>query len=406
MNPLSLSLAYLRAQKLASLLTLLLLSVGIAMLSLLLLLGDQLQSRLARDAAGWDLVIGAKGSPLQLVLSAVYQLDAPTGNIPLAQAQVWREHPQVAEAVPLALGDSYRGYRIVGTEVAYARHYAARPAQGRWWQAPMEAVLGAEVARRTALSVGATLVGAHGLSGGSEHDHWPYRVVGVLAPTGSVIDRLVLTDVASVWQLHAALAGQEDDNDHAHHDEPYEVQTAPREVTALLLRYRTPRAALTLPRMVNAQSALQAAAPAVEVTRLFRLLGVGFDVLRGFAFLLLLMAMLGLFAALSQMLETRRYDLALLRLLGASPIWLFGQVCLQAALLTLGGLLLGLLLGHGAAEWLGQQQRPGELALTGLTWTPQEAWLPPLALLTGLVAALLPAWRAYRTDIAPALARG
>ncbi|HXG28731.1 MAG TPA: ABC transporter permease [Nevskiales bacterium] len=407
MSALALSLAYLRAQPLVSLLTVLLLAAGVATLTLLLLAGQQLHSRLLRDAQGWDLVVGAKGSPLQLVLAAVYHLDAPTGNIPLDAAEAWARHPLVADAIPLALGDSYRGFRIVGTRPEYAAHYQARLAQGRGWRQPMEAVLGATVAQRSGLGVGDTLVGAHGLTAtGADHAHAPYRVVGVFAPTHSVIDRLVLTGVESVWQLHApATAATQDAHAQHAHAEAHE-SSASREITALLLRYKTPRAAATLPRQINAASALQAASPAVEVTRLFRLLGLGFDVLRGFAVLLLVGALLGLFMALSQALAQRRYDLALLRTLGASPGWLFGQICLQALLLAAAGWVLGIGLGHAAAEWVGRQLSAGQLALTGLLWAPGESVLALCVMVTALAAALPPAWRAYRTDIAAVLARG
>ncbi len=148
-------------------------------------------------------MVGAKGSPLQLILSTVFHADVPTGNIDLAQAQAIARNPMIASAIPLALGDSYRGHRIVGTETSYLDLYGAKLAQGALFADEMEAVVGAEVARRHGLAVGASLTGAHGLAAaGPAHEAHPYRVVGILAPSGTVVDRLVLTSVESVWHVH------------------------------------------------------------------------------------------------------------------------------------------------------------------------------------------------------------
>src|SRR5918995_6948073 len=203
MSLFGLSLAYIRARALNAALNLVLLALGVGMIVLLLLFSAQLEDRLTRDARGIDLVIGGKGSPLQLVLSSIYHVDFPTGNIPLAEAGRWAGHPLVAEAIPLALGDSLAGFRIVGTEHAYAAHYGAEPAAGRLWQEPFEATLGALVAANTGLGVGERFVGSHGLApGGPAHGEHSYTVVGVLEPTASVLDRLGLTPIESVWLVH------------------------------------------------------------------------------------------------------------------------------------------------------------------------------------------------------------
>ena len=213
MNLLSLSIAYIRARALTSTLLVVLLALGVATISLLLHVSHQAEERLTRDARGFDLVVGAKGSPLQLILSSIYHMDIPTGNISVSEANRLRKNRKVAEAIPLALGDTYRGFRIVGTETSYIKHYQAELAEGELFTAPMQAVIGARVARETALSAGGTFAGSHGLSGGGEeHADTPYMVVGRLKPTGTVLDRLILTPVESVWQVHGS-------HDHASRDE-------------------------------------------------------------------------------------------------------------------------------------------------------------------------------------------
>ena len=401
MNLGSLSSSYLRARPLNTALSLMLLALGVATIVLLVLVVSQLEERMSRDARGIDLVVGAKGSPMQLILAGIYHADAPTGNIPLAAVQAFQKNRLVRKVIPLALGDGWKGFRIVGAGHEYLEHYGAKLAIGRLWDKPMEVVLGAEVAARTGVGVGARFAGAHGITGqGEEHGAAPYDVVGVLGRTGSVLDRLVLTSVESVGQVHEQEHGPEDKADRKALEED-------REVTVLLLQYASPLAAAMLPRQINSQSELQAASPAYETARLFRIVGVGVEAMRAFAIVLIIAAGLSVFIALYTALEERRYDLAVMRTLGAAPGRLFGLLIMEGVVLAALGTLIGLALGHALAATLGawlesQQQYP----VTGLAWRAEELWLAAVALGVGLIAALLPAWRAYRTDVSRTLARG
>jgi putative ABC transport system permease protein len=314
--------------------------------------------------------------------------------------------------IPLALGDSFRGFRIVGTEPAFVAHYGASLAQGSAWSAPMEAVLGSDVARATGLAVGATFSGAHGLAeGGGDHGEAPYRVVGVLAPTGRVIDRLVLTAVDSVWQVHAHGANDADHDRSARSESappaagPATEPAAGREITLALVKYKSPLAAAGLPRMINAETVLQAASPPYESARLFTVFGVGTDVVRGFALLLIGASAFGLFVALTQALDERRYDLAIMRALGARRSTVVGVLLLESLLLATTGLVLGLGLAHGLAAGVGAWlPAAAPLAAGARTWAPEEWGVAALALGAGIIATLLPAWRAYRLDVAATLA--
>ncbi len=240
MNLPGISLAYLRAKPLSTALNLLLLALGIATITVLMLATQQIEERMGRDARGIDLVVGAKGSPMQLVLSAVFHLDAPTGNIPLDDAMALAKHRLVKRAIPLALGDSYKGFRIVGDQ-SRLRRPLRRAARGRQplgethgggarrrSRARVRPARGREVRRRARPGRG-----RRGARGGA------IPVVGVLAPTGTVIDRVVLTSVESVWEVHE-------------HGKP---AGGAREITALLIQYASPLAAATLPRAVNAGAA-------------------------------------------------------------------------------------------------------------------------------------------------------
>ncbi|MCU7375409.1 ABC transporter permease [Paucibacter sp. O1-1] len=389
----SLAWRYLWARPLVSALNLLLLSLGLAAISFVLLVSEQIEGGVRRDLAGIDLVVGAKGSPMQIMLAGVFHLDVPTGNIPLATLDELRAQPLVARAVPISLGDSLRGFRIVGTTPDYLELYQARLAAGRLWQQPLQAVLGAEAARRTGLKLGDRFAGSHGLGEqGHEHGEHRYTVVGLLAETGGVLDRLVLTDLASVWQVHEDM--------HAVDAEDRAALEAEREITMALLSYRSPLAAIALPRWVNAQDGLQAAAPALETARLLRMVGVGTEVLRGFGAVLLLAAALSVFVALLHAVRERQGDLAMLRMLGA-PAWrVAALVSLEGLWLALLASVLGLALGHGLTALLGwvlaSQQ---SLRISGSGWSAWEALVPALALLLALASAAWPAWRAYKLDV-------
>jgi putative ABC transport system permease protein len=401
-NAFTLVLKSLRHKPLPTALNLLLMAIGIAMMTFVLSASRQLEDSALRDAQGIDLVVGAKGSPMQLILSSIYHIDIPTGNIPFAAHATLSQNRMVRKIIPLALGDSYRGFRIVGTNTDYIGHYGGELAEGKMFDAPLQAVFGAQAAAKTGVRIGANFAGSHGLSqGGEEHADAPFTVAGILKPTGTVLDRLVLTPVESVWRVHEIMHGI-DPND----KEEKSAMDAERELTALLIQYASPLAAATMPRFINSQGELQAAQPAFESAKLFRMLGVGVDVLRGIAMLVLLSAALSMFVALYNALEERKTDLAILRTLGAPPRKVMLLLLAEGMTLALAGALLGWILGHVAVEVLGRVLAADQnLTLSGWIVVQDEAWLALVALCVGLAAALLPALRAYRTDIAMTLAR-
>lgn len=436
MTGFTLSLSYWKRRPLSTALNILLLALGIASIVVLLLFGEQVQSNLERDAQGVDAVVGATGSPLQLVLSSVYHLDAPTGNISLTSARSIQGHPAVGNSIPLALGDSYRGYRIVGTEQGYADLYEATLADGAWWDDEYTVTLGHRVARNEGLQVGDTIISTHGMGEAAGHAHadTPLTITGVLAPTGTVLDRLILTSVETVWAVHDDHGhGGDDHDDHAHDDHDdhedhgdhahessaagppgqagppgaagNDVFDLDREYTALIIQYRSPIAAATFPRFVNSETDMQAASPAFETARLTNVLGIGLDMLQAFGILLIVVAALSIFIALYNAMQERRYDLAVLRTLGASRGTLVQFVLLEGLLFAGAGLLAGIVLGHGATEVLATTiDQAHQVGMTGWIWVAEEWTLIGVALLIGLITALIPAYRAYQTDIATTLA--
>ena len=384
---------YLWSRPLAAALNLLLLSLGLASITFLLLVSHQLNNAFERDLAGIDVVVGAKGSPMQLILSGVFHLDVPTGNVPLAAIKALETHPQVAKIIPISIGDSFRGYRIVGTTGEYLKHYDVKIEQGAMWTQPMQTVIGAQVARRTGLKVGDRFAGTHGLGGGGDvHEKTPYTVVGILASSGTVLDRLLLTATESVWKVH--------ETDTALDEEDQKILEEEREVTLALIQYKTPLAAVTFPRFINTTTEMQAAAPALEITRLLSMVGIGTDVLRAFAGVLLLTAGLSVFIALWSAVRERRADLALLRMLGAPPRKIAGLLLVEALWLALLATVLGVLAGQGVTALMAWALQLEQSVLIGaLSWPVELLAVPVLAFGVALLSSALPAWEAYRVSV-------
>jgi putative ABC transport system permease protein len=403
MNMMTLSFCNLRYRILSNVFNVIILSLGVAAVITLLHISEQVKERFTRDLQGIDLVVGAKGSPLQLILSSVFHLDIPTGNIPLADAEALEKNPLIKFAIPVALGDSYHGFRIVGTTPDYPKHYDAQLAEGDFWTQPMQAVIGSEAARVRNLHVGQTFVGTHGLTeGGEEHTAFPYTITGILKPTGTVVDRLIFTDVGSVWKVHEFPDADDPADAGKLLDKP-----KPREVTALLIGYRTPLAVASLPRLINKSTSMQAASPAMEMARLYSQLKIGSETVNMFGCILLGIAATGFFVTLFNAVHDRTYDIALIRSLGATRAKVFGFVLAEGVTLGVCGALLGLLLGHVFASLAqGWIENTRHMALNDVGWPPYEGWIMLIALGISVVAAIIPGMMAYRVNVAKVLSQG
>lgn len=411
MNILFLVWNYLKARPLNTAINIALLSLGIAVITVLLLFNNQLEKKITENSKGIDLVVGAKGSPMQLILCNIFHIDLPTGNIKLREAERISRSRLVKTAIPLALGDSYKSYRIIGTGRSYAELYQAELAAGNWWGRDLEVALGSTVAEATKLTLNDKFSSAHGLTQeGHAHNEHQYVVTGILKRTGTVLDNLILTNIESVWKMHEE------------HDEEKPLQSidsigdrsslvptaaqddSVKEITSLLIKYRSAMGAVQLPRLVNAQSSLQAASPAFETARLFSILGVGVDILMGFAYVLIAISALSIFIALYNSLKERRYDMAIMRSMGGSRAKLFIAMVTEGCVLTLIGSCLGLLMGHGVLIVLATVvEQTGKAGITGTVFYWQEWIILVGSLLLGLLCATIPAIQAYRTDIAKVL---
>ncbi|WP_246047825.1 ABC transporter permease [Hankyongella ginsenosidimutans] len=337
-----LALAYLRDRPLTTALNLLLLAIAVAMLVLLVQVSEQASERFDRDAQGVDLVVGAKGSPLQLILSSIFHVDQPTGNIPLEARTVLERDPSVARVVPLALGTisaatgSLAPMRALQLCMISSSPKAA--ASRRRWRRCLAPRPRAQQELKSARSSSAATDSPR-RRGRNRVTTMRRSPLSASWPTGGVADRLILTSVESVWQVHG-IEGHHEDGDHheADHDHGHDQHEAAGpeslepELTALLVTYRNAAGAMRVPAMINRQSALQAAVPATETARLLDLLGASLEGLRIFAWLLAATGGLAILVALVGMVRSREGNLALLRVMGASRGRCSARCCSRACL--------------------------------------------------------------------------
>jgi len=411
MNLLTLSVKNVLAKPLSSLLSVLLFGFGVSIIVSILLVSSFLKNEITKNAQGIDLVVGAKGSPLQIILCNIFHIDFPTGNISLEDAHQLSKNRLIQSAIPLALGDSYKGYRIVGTTKDYAQLYQATLKKGDWFAEDMTAVVGSAVADMFSFKPGDEFVGGHGLSAGGEgHDESPFTVVGVMNPTGSVVDNLIFVTVRSVWEVHGG------HSEEAHYEEGMDLVTLDRlgltvtadelsgeEITSMLVKYRSPMAAVQLPRIVNETSNLQAASPPFETARLFSIIGVGVDVVNILGLVIVILSATSVFIALFNSLKERKYELAIMRSMGAGRQKIFKLIMIEGLVLTIIGSIFGFSLAHigfGVLEaTLGQTQG------TGAFFIFEEYYVMLGSIVIGIFASVIPALLAYNDDISATLSK-
>ncbi|KOS06443.1 permease [Flavobacterium akiainvivens] len=429
-------------------LSIILLTSSVAIITLLILLENQFERKFNDNIDGIDLVLGAQGSPLQLILSSVYQVDAPTGNIDYAEAKTWMKNPLVKKAIPLAFGDNYRGFKIVGTTPDYLTHYGAKMQQGKVFSKNFEVVVGSTVAQKMGLKLGDTFFGSHGDSSeGEVHEDHAYIVTGIAAETGKVADNVILCNIPSVWAMHEghdhnhegeeshdhedhdhdheAHAGEEAHNheeyDHDHdahageeahnheeHDHDHEtvISEEGKEITAVILKMRNPMSVLVWQNMIPMNTKMQAASPGREINRLFSLFGIGLDALQYLAYGIMLISGISIFIALYNTLKERKYEFALLRVNGASRLQLLMLVLIESLLLCITGFIFGTVVGRIALSLIsGSSETEFKISFNPLEFVwEKEGYLLGLTIFVGILAAVIPAVKAYSLNISKTLA--
>lgn len=396
-------------------LTLLAIALSVAMLLGIERLRQDARSSFAQAVSGTDLVVGARTSPMQLMLYAVFRMGEPTANMGWASVEHLASHPAVAWAIPISLGDSHRGFAVVGSNAVYFQHFRHGDAQplsfreGRAFNALFDAVIGAEVAERLGYRLGQQITLNHGSGEFSlaEHTDKPFRIVGILARTGTPVDRSVHVSLEAIeaihldWQGGAAMPGL---NIPAEQVSKFDLH--PKEVTAVLLGLKSRAAVFAVQRQVAGyrDEALTAVLPGVALAQLWDMLATGERALLAISALVVAVGLAGMVAVVLAGLNERRRELAILRSVGARPRDILSLLTLEGISLTAFGALLGVLLLAGLAWTLGPWlQAEYGLAPRAFSADPAELKLLGLVLVVGLASSLLPAWRAYRLSLADGL---
>jgi putative ABC transport system permease protein len=412
-----------------TILSILLLTASVAIITVLILVEKQFEEKYQSNLDGVDLVLGAQGSPLQLVLSSVYQVDDPTGNISYDSVKVWMQHPYVKKAIPLAYGDNYVGFKIVGTTPDYIEKYQAKIAEGKVFEHNFEVVVGADVAEKLNLKLGDTFKGTHGSAAeGEVHDHGEYSIVGIASKTGKVIDNLILSNIPTVWQMHHEEGHEEvaenpahgeeghvhKEEEHVHsaecnhdsHESDMTIDEPNMEITSVLIEFKNKMGVFMWPNIIAQNTKMQAALPTYQMNRLFDMFGVGLNALKYLAFGIMLISGISIFIALFNTLKERKAEFALLRVNGAKKHQLLMVVLLESILLCIVGYFFGTVLGRVGIVLLSKASESDfKLGFNPLEiiWE-KEGLLFGLTLLIGLLAALIPAIKAYTINISKTLA--
>jgi putative ABC transport system permease protein len=414
-----LSLAYrsLKNRKLTSIVTLLSLSLSVSLWVGIEHIRGGARESFSNTISQTDLIVGARGGALQLLLYTVFHIGSPTANVTYESYEKIKNHRAVLWTIPISLGDSHRGYRVVGTNEDFFRHYRFRQdrqvefVQGRAPAEVLDVALGSEVAQRLGYRVGSPIVVTHGITSSTgimDHDDRPFTVVGILKPTRTPIDRSLYVTLEGIEAMHI---------DWKQGAPPLKGQGTPaasikkenikvEQITAFFLRTRARVQTLALQREITnfQEEALMAVVPGVALSELWRTIGVGEEVLKVVALFVVIVGLLGMLMALYTSLNERRREIAILRAVGVGPRKVTALLVVESGLLSLIGSLIGVGIVYGSV-WLLQssiEQHYGlHIPLKPFTST-EYAYLAAV-LVAGLVVGLIPAWKAYRNALADGL---
>ena len=384
-------------------LTVMIVAATITMLAVVTLLSTGTHNGLVRATEPFDLIVGAKGSPNQLVLNTVFLQDAPIGNVSQQTYKKLSADPLVAAAIPLAFGDNYKGYTIVGSGDAIFQHEpkAGQPtwlqlAEGRPFALPFEAVVGAKTAQKLGLKLGDEMKSTHGfIPGGQAHDH-AYHVVGILKSVNGPYDQVILVPIESIWlahEKHESTPGAvaiEDNQEHEHE----------HEVTAILVKPKGYSEAMRLYQQFQREPGSQMVFPAQVIVQLFAMLGQGERMLTAVSYVIIVIGLMIMALSVYWSALSRVRDRAILRALGASARDIFTIIVAESALLTILGVGLGILTGHGIYSLLviAMESKTAIVLTAGVT--SAELYIILGGILFGMLAGLIPAVLTYRTEVA------
>ena len=375
--------------------SILLMILGVTIITLSVLVNQITKNTFTKNNPNLDVVVGAKGSPLQLVLSSIHHIDIPTGNINYKNAKKIMKHPAIKFGVPISLGDNFQNYRIVGTDKKFLKLYDAELEIGSMWEKPMQSVIGSNVANFTKLKIDKFFVGSHGLiDTGDIHSEQPYKVVGILKKTGTILDNLIITSLDSVWNLHS------NQNDILKNSDSLEV-------TALLLKYKNKTSVFSFPRLINKNTSMQAASPNLEISKLFKLTGEAHKIINYLSIIIVSLSFAGILFTLLNNINERKYDLAILRTLGFTRERIFSIILIEGMTISILGSFIGLILGGIVYKCIEFFSLLGRNIVTGqLNFIYEILTIWFVILIISFLTCLIPGIKVYKQNIRNTLLNG
>jgi len=384
-------------------------AVGTALVITLLIVHNSLSEGMIKQGSQYDVIAGAEGSPTQLMLSTVFHYEAPIGNIPYDVYDRMKNNPKVDQAIPLALGDNFQGFRIVGTTTEYFQDYQLSQALEDFHWEEGEVILGSKVARATGLNIGDKFKGVHGITGGDDHGHdFSYTVIGILEVANNGDDIIILTPIESVWSAHEDHEVHEDDEheetheDHGHdedHEDDHEHDESDRKVTAILLKVNGIVNQLDVTKELNSYSGVQGINTIVVLRQLLSTIGNGAAVANLLAYTGLFMAIISILISLLSSMNERRKDAATLRLLGCRKNVVLQIITLEAMTLVCIGTIVGIGTAHLGSYFLGNWITEVLGApINSMQIVQGEVAAILLIILLGLVAGIVSGISVYKTQ--------
>jgi len=381
-----------------------------------MLIRQETEDAFNQTATGYEIIVGPKGSPLQLTLSTVYQIGYPIQNMPLNVYELLKNDKRVKVAIPYVLGDNYKNFRFVGTvpeiftDFEYKKSVKYKLQEGDFFTNDLEAVIGSETAERTGLKIGDMFTGSHGIEayeGSDSHEEFKFKVSGILEQTFTPTDRVIFVPMEAIWKIHSHDAevkkAESDTSVHVHEDgiaEDYE-----KTVTAVLLKLRSPVYFDLLRRQINDNKYeginAQAILPMFEIKQLFDIIGNINSILMVISYLVIFTGAISILVSIYNSINERKRDIAVMRSLGAKKSFIFGMIISEGFLISLAGALSGIFTAHFLIYLFRNKiSEAAGIQISGTAYNSNELYIVIGTIILGMIVSLIPAVKAYRTDVA------
>ena len=403
-----------KQRSLSSMLTILSVLLGVGLVTAILILKNESEDAFNQTATGYEIIVGPKGSSLQLTLSTVYQVGLPIQNMPLKVYDLLKNDKRVRLAIPYVFGDNYKNFRITGTvselfsEFEYKKGIRYKLDEGSFFSNDFEAVIGKEVADKTGLKTGDTFSGSHGIEtyeGASEHSEKKFKVTGILSRTFTPSDRVIFVSMNSVWELH----NHENENNGS--EDHHIISDSMKTISAVLLKLKSPVFFDLLRRQINENKYeginAQAVLPLFEIKQLFDIIGNINSLILVIAYLVIFTAAVSILVSIYNSMNERMREIAIMRSLGARRFLIMKIIIFEGMFLSAAGALLGCIAGHAAVFFL-QEKISGlsGIKISGFVFSMFEVYLITGTVILGIIVSIIPAVKAYRTDVSKNLNSG